>query len=45
MAKNCTLPNQDELHTCMSVLDQIGVNRTDAVEVISYGLKKVVKLN
>ena len=34
MAKNHTLPNQDKLHMCMSVLDQIGVNRTDAVEVM-----------
>ena len=34
MKKNRTLPNQDELHTCMSVLDQIGVNRTDVVEVM-----------
>ena len=32
MAKNCTLPNQDELCTCMSVLNQIGVNITDTVE-------------
>ena len=34
MTNNRTLPNQDKLHTCMSVLDQIGVNRTDVVEVM-----------
>ena len=38
MAKNCTLPNQDKLHTYMSVLDQLGVNRTDAMEVM--GLRR-----